>query len=142
MLRPLHCLINVASDIRDSGKEQREKYIEVLKKAQVKARHVPFAWTAQNNQPEMEKLYRLEFGFPTMVYMKRAGDKEVGFIYRGKFDPGAISAFLSAGKNIKKALGSSWPEIATTEPWDGEEAPTLEEDDDDFDLEAFLADED
>lgn len=129
-------------DLRDSGKEQREKYIEVLKKAQVKARHVPFTWVAQNNQPEFEKLYRLEFGFPALVYMKRAGEKEVGFVYQGKFDPGAISAFVSAGKSLNKALGSTWPEITTTEPWDGEEAAPLEEDDDDFDLEAFLADED
>jgi hypothetical protein len=36
----------------------------------------------------------------------------------------------------------SWAPIVKTEPWDGQDAVPIVEDDDDFDLDAFLNDED
>lgn len=84
----------------------------------------------------------MEFGFPALVYIRTGNNKQFGFVHHGKFDSAALSAFVSAGKSMQKAIGEHWPSIATTDAWDGEDAVPLEEDDDDFDLDAFLNDDD
>ena len=49
-------------------------------------------------------------------------------------------SFLSSGKSVNTGLSfNKWPRINEHEPWDFEEPPSLEVDDDDFDLDAFLA---
>lgn len=64
----------------------------------------------------------------------------MGFVYHGKFDDIAIVSFLSSGKNLNAGVQvQEFPGIADVTPWNFEDPPKLEVDDDDFDLDEFLA---
>ena len=71
---------------------------------------------------------------------KSGEDGSVAFVYHGKFEPIAIGSFLSSGKNLNAGIKIKfWPKLEETEAWDFEDPPALDAEDDDFDLEAFLA---
>lgn len=83
------------------------------------------------------------FGFPALIYLRKGKSKDdptVAFVHRGKFEEIALSSFLSSGKNLNAGIKmSGWPTIGTVDPWDFQDPPQLATDDDDFDLDAFLA---
>ncbi|GBG25026.1 Protein disulfide-isomerase A6 [Hondaea fermentalgiana] len=136
------CVIAFLPHILDSGKQGREELIAELEDAQRKARHMPFAWVEAGAQPAWEEAYSLEFGFPAVLLLRRHGAQELALPMRGSgFTGGALSAFAASAKTLGEFFDGGWPRIQTVEPWDGEEGqpPEVADDDDDFDLDAFLA---
>jgi len=138
------CVLMFVPDLYDTGKAGRDELIAALEDAQRNARHIKFGWLAAGSQPQFEEAYHLSFGFPAVLYLRRHQAKDYGLIMRGSsLSASALAAFASSAKKLGEFDEAPWPAIVPTEPWDGQEPPPLPEDeDDDFDLEAFLNDED
>eukprot|EP00924_Labyrinthula_sp_SR-Ha-C_P016039 maker-scaffold_4-snap-gene-17.53-mRNA-1 protein AED:0.03 eAED:0.03 QI:127/1/1/1/1/1/4/29/446 len=133
------CAIIFLPDIYDTMKKGRVEYLEVLNDLQRQIRHVKFWWVSAGSQPEWQDHFHLGFGFPALLFLRKGNDgSELGFVQKGKFDSGSITTFLTTGKSQSSAV-IGWPKIQRTEKWNFEDPEKLE-DDDDFDLEAFLAD--
>lgn len=132
------CVLVFAEDLYDSGAKGRNALLESVKKAAGKVRHIPFAWVSANAQPAFEQAYNLGFGFPAVLMLREVDGQKVGFIHRGKTSEDDLVAFASSPKAAGAAVKAGWPAIKKTAPWDGKDAPKLQEVKDDFDLDEFL----
>jgi len=133
------CLLAVLPNLLDSGKGGREGFISTLEDAQRSARHIKIGWIEAGAQPALEEAFQMNFGFPAVLMLRKHEGKNLGIVMKGSsFTPAALSSFASAGKKLGDFLETKWPPIQETIPWDGEEALPPQEDDD-FDLDAFLA---
>ncbi|CAK9009930.1 Protein disulfide-isomerase A6 [Durusdinium trenchii] len=133
------CVIAFLPHLLDTGAGQRQALIDVLEDAQRGARHLGFGWVEAGAQVEWEAAYGLEFGFPAVLLLREHQGKQMGLVMRGSsgFTGTAIAAFASAPKKLGEFAEQGWPAIVETVPWDGLDA-VPPEDDDDFDIDAFL----
>lgn len=132
------CTIAFLPDIRDTGKAGREALIEGLKEVQKGTRRVPVVWAAAGSQPAWEEHYDLAgAGFPAVVTLRTNQGEQLGVKHAGKYETAALAKFVTAARR-RGEYAEGWPSVVEVTPWDGEEPPPLEEEDDDFDLSAFL----
>ena len=94
-------------------------------------------------QTDLEQSLGLTFGFPALVALSL--DREAQAVMHGAFRDTNMQTFLhgiTTGRQSVVPLTGSGADlpVATTTPWDGKDGKPIEEDDD-FDLEAFLNDE-
>uniref|UniRef100_A0A7S2WHH3 Thioredoxin domain-containing protein n=1 Tax=Mucochytrium quahogii TaxID=96639 RepID=A0A7S2WHH3_9STRA len=133
------CVLVFLPHLMESGKNGRDAYIETIEGAQRQARHINFGWVEAGAQPKWEAAYSLGFGFPAVLYLRQHGEKRLGLIMRGSggFQAATLGTFASSAKKLGEFSDAGWPAIDTVTPWNGEEAPVVEEEDD-FDLDEFL----
>lgn len=132
------CALVFLPHILDGGKSERDIFIETIKAAQKDSRHIHFGWLQAGSQPTWESTYGLQFGFPAILYLRKHEDKKMGMhMVGGGFDKNSLSVFVSSVKSLGQFSEFGWPEIETTEKWNGEDLVVAEEDED-FDLDAFL----
>jgi protein disulfide-isomerase A6 len=139
------CVIAALPHILDTGAAGRQNYLISLSKvARTFRKNFSFLWFEGGNaQVELETTLGLTFGFPALVAISL--DREALAVMHGAFRETNIQTFLhgiTTGRQSVMPLqvpGADLP-VATTEPWDGKDGKPLE-DEDDFDLEAFLNDE-
>lgn len=138
------CVLVVLEDLLDTSAKQRNKDLEVIQAVAKNARHLPFVWTGANSQPNIESAFGLTFGFPAVLMLREGPNGEkVGFVHRGKFNSKDLSTFIGTPFSLSTGIQvKNWPEIAKIEAWDGksEAKPIVQDENDDFDLEAFLKD--
>jgi protein disulfide-isomerase A6 len=133
------CVLAILPDIRDSGKAGREQLIEQIREAQRTARHIAFAWLAAGSQPKLEAAYFLNFGFPAVLYLREHQGSRMGtHMKAASFSAASLSAFASSPKGLNDFSQAGWPAVDAAQPWDGNEAPQENLDDDGFDLDEFL----
>mmetsp|Transcript_15727 Transcript_15727/g.30388 ORF Transcript_15727/g.30388 Transcript_15727/m.30388 type:complete len:476 (+) Transcript_15727:164-1591(+) len=135
------CVIAFLPHILDSGKDGREQFIMELEGAQRNARHLHFTWVEAGAQAAWEEAYSLEFGFPAVLLLRRHDSRELALPMRGSsFNSVSLAAFASSARTLGEFFDGGWPRVQTVEAWDGEEGKLPEVEDDDFDLDDFLAD--
>jgi protein disulfide-isomerase A6 len=133
------CVMVFLPDILDSSAKERNEYIETVKAAASRIRHMPFVWVSANNQPSFESAYDLRSGFPAVILLREVDGQKVGFNFRGKLTEDSLVSFASAPRGLSQAVKGGWPVITKTTPWDGKDAPkpTVTADDG-FDVSEFL----
>lgn len=136
------CVLVFLPHLLDSGKAGREAEVEELRQAQRSARHIKFGWVEAGAQPAWEAAYSLEFGFPAVLLLRTHDGQQLGLTMKGSgFSATGLASFASSAKKLGEFAAAGWPDVADSQTWDGEEAQKPE-DDDDFDLDAFLAEDD
>lgn len=123
------CVIAVIPPLLDSGKLGRNNYILMLEDAAKSARGKPvrFGWLAGGANAEWETKLDLSFGYPAMVAVHFS--KERFAVMRGSFSAKGIKRFLDGvfSGSERTMPYDSLPELKTTTPWDGEDAPFEEQ---------------
>jgi hypothetical protein len=106
------------------------------------ATQVSTAWLEGGGQPELEAALNLGFGFPAVVLFNTA--KQRYAVMRQAYGEAGLTAFvdgLFAGAQTTEPLpkdGDLREFLRTTTPWDGKDAPKVEEEPDDDEDMAFL----
>lgn len=135
------CIIAFLPDIYD-GKKVRDNYIELLQQMgeAFKKQKWGWGWVSALSQPVLEKMFEIGgSGYPEIVGMNMR--KQVYAKNMGSFSDEGLRPFLNVltyGRGSRNTFALSQtelPDIATIEPWDGQEPPPLEEED--FDLSDF-----
>jgi hypothetical protein len=68
------CALAFLPDLRDSMKEGRERYLDLLVNVAKRHRAATIGWLSAGAQPEWEAKYGLTFGFPALVYLRKVSD--------------------------------------------------------------------
>ena len=139
------CVLAALPHILDSGASGRQNYLQSLSKvARTFRKNFTFLWFEGGSaQVDLEQALGLTFGFPALVAISL--DRQGLAVMHGAFRETNIHTFLhgiTTGRQPVlplKVQGADLP-VATTTPWDGKDGRPIEEEDD-FDLEAFLNDE-
>eukprot|EP00977_Amphora_coffeiformis_P004165 scaffold846_cov168-Amphora_coffeaeformis.AAC.22 len=139
------CVLAALPHILDSGATGRENYLQSLSKvARTFRKNFSFLWFEGGSaQADLEQALGLTFGFPALVAISL--DRQGLAVMHGAFRETNVHTFLhgiTTGRQPVlplKVQGADLP-VATTTPWDGKDGRPVEEEDD-FDLEAFLNDE-
>lgn len=138
------CVVAFLPHIANEGKDARNRRIGTIEKVakQVRSPHLRFLWSAEGQQPEMERFLGVEGNTPAVVALSKERNAFVS--YRGAFDQAGIASFvngLGTGRvRLRLSKGSNLPAVKAVQPWDGEDAP-VEEEEDDLDLNDLLGDE-
>lgn len=117
-------------NIYDSNANERNKYIDIIKKVAKKNRKHSFEWfwLSAGDQLDLERDLGLGFGFPAVVAISPT--KKMIATMRSSFSPENLNEFLSDLLIGRGGLASlSGPiKIKKAEAWNGEDAPPLEDD--------------
>jgi len=124
------CVLAALPQLLDSGAAGRNKYRDLLTEVSKSFRGTPFSflWFEAGLQPDLEKRLELTFGAPALVAYSM--DRQAYAVLRGSFTEKSITAFLhgiTTGRQRTLPLQGARPTVVTNEPWDGSEAPPLEE---------------
>lgn len=135
------CIIAFLPDIYD-GKAVRDGYINLMSTLgeNFKKQRWGWGWAPALKQPVLEKMFQVGgSGYPEIVGLNMR--KQVYAKNMGAFSEEGLRPFLNVltyGKSSRNTFAltqESLPQIETVEPWDGQEAPAIEEED--FDLSDF-----
>ncbi|XP_076802865.1 protein disulfide-isomerase A6-like [Clavelina lepadiformis] len=130
------CIISFLPDLMDSGKDGRNAYLELLAKLgdNFKKQKWGWGWAPALVQDKLEKALGVGgFGYPAMVAINTR--KGVYALHRGAFSVEGLNPFLNlltygrSSGNTYPIRDGKLPEVEKQEPWDGEEAPPIEEED-------------
>ena len=137
------CVIAALPHILDTGAAGRQNYLQSLSKvARTFKKNFSFLWfEGGGDQHNLEEALGLTFGFPALVALSL--DRQALAVMHGAFRATNVHTFLhgiTTGRQSVVPLAVDSLPVATTTPWDGKDGKPMEEDDD-FDLEAFLNDE-
>jgi len=125
------CVIAALPHILDGGAAARNKQKDILGEAAKRSRGGPyrFLWFEGGNaQLDLEKSLDLSFGFPAVVAV--AKEKGAYMIMRESYSTKNISNFLRnimSGRTVPTKLEGELPEVATVDPWDGQDGEVFEE---------------
>mmetsp|Transcript_11939 Transcript_11939/g.32845 ORF Transcript_11939/g.32845 Transcript_11939/m.32845 type:complete len:306 (+) Transcript_11939:980-1897(+) len=123
------CIMAALPHILDSGAEGRNRYKDVVGAVSTRfgAYDYSFFWFEGPSQPQVEKVFGLTFGYPTLVAYSM--DRGAYAVMKGSFSEKTMSTFLhgltSGRQATQKAPGV--PQIESTEPWDGKDGEVIEE---------------
>lgn len=131
------CVISFLPHILDSGKDGRNTYLSQLQAVaqSVKGKRFVFLWSEGTAQADLESTLELNFGYPALVALST--EKKVFSTFRGTFSEAALREYLfdlSRGGGNKAPLPTI-PTVQNVSPWDGEDAPMVEEE---FSLEDLM----
>lgn len=126
------CMLLFVPDIRDAGKTQREEMIETLKKvAEAQVRGLfSYGWIVGGSQYDMEQKLNLGFGYPAVIAV--SGNKGRYAVQKGAFTEHNLNVFVK-GLQLGSVRTSPLPELPAfveVQPWDGQDAPVVEEEED------------
>ena len=96
-------------------------------------------WFEGSSQPDLEEVLDFTFGYPAVAAISL--DKGVYAVMHASFSEKSISMFLTGittGRQTTNPLRHE-PVIKETTPWNGEDAPAIEEE---FSLEDIMGDDD
>jgi len=132
------CIIAFLPDIYDTGKDGRNAYLQTFGEVANKNRRLfNYMWSAGGTQPELEEQLGLTFGFPAVAAIHRG--KSAYAVMTGAYTPEKLGRFLiglgTGASRIRPLPSSGLAKVATTEPWDGEDAA---EEDEEFSLEDIM----
>uniref|UniRef100_A0A1B6M5T9 Protein disulfide-isomerase A6 homolog n=2 Tax=Graphocephala atropunctata TaxID=36148 RepID=A0A1B6M5T9_9HEMI len=120
------CVVSVLPHILDCQADCRNSYLNILKDMgeQYKKKMWGWVWSEAGSQPEVENMLEIGgFGYPAMAVLN--AKKMKYSILRGSFSRDGINEFLrdlSFGRgNTAPVKGASFPQISTTDPWDGKD---------------------
>ena len=119
----------------DSSASGRNRYKDLVTTVSKTFRGSAFSflWFEGGSQPALEESLDLSFGFPALVAYSM--DRHAFAVLRGSFSEKAMTSFLhgvtSGRTSVAKLKKEKVPKIESVDPWDGNDAPTLEEE---FDL--------
>lgn len=137
------CVVAFLPHILDDGKKGREASLAMLEataKAQRKS-PVRFLWTSAGQHPQLEQALGVSM-YPAAAAVNLA--KGAGALHVGTFDERGIGSFVTGVMTGRaRTSPAKIPSLKAVDPWDGKEgkAPAVDEEEDDFDLQAFLSDE-
>ena len=137
------CVLAALPHILDTGAAGRQNYLQSLAKvARTFRKNFSFLWfEGGSGQTGLEEALGLTFGFPALVAISL--DRHAMVVMHGAFRDTNVQTFLhgiTTGRQVVVPLTVTDLPVSTTTPWDGKDGQPIEEDDD-FDLEAFLNDE-
>ena len=123
------CVLAVLPHIMDSGAEGRNKYRNLLAEVSKSFRATAFSflWFEIGAQPDLEQKLELTFGAPALVAYSM--DRQAYAVLRASFTQKSVTGFLhsiTTGRQRTIPL-SGIPTVVQTEPWNGEDAPTVED---------------
>ncbi|KAL7063777.1 hypothetical protein AAHC03_05719 [Spirometra sp. Aus1] len=126
------CIIAVLPHLLDCQSKCRNGYIDLLKKGAEKFKDNDWGWlwAPARSHPDLEKTLEIGgFGYPALAAVNARKLKCV--VMRGSFSDSGIHEFLrdlSQGRSSVPLIPiSGLPELKTVEPWDGKDAPVIEE---------------
>jgi protein disulfide-isomerase A6 len=117
-------------NIYDSNANERNNYLDIIKKVAKKNRKHSFEWfwLSAGDQLDLERDLSLGFGFPAVIAVSPT--KKMSATMRSSFSADNLNAFLSdllIGRGgLAKLPGAI--KIKKAEAWNGEDAPPLEDD--------------
>lgn len=137
------CVLAALPHILDTGAAGRENYLQSLSKvARTFRKNFSFLWfEGGSGQGDLEQALGLTFGFPAIVAVSL--DRKALAVMHGAFRDTNVQTFLhgiTTGRQPVVPLANPVLPVSTTTPWDGKDAQPIQEEDD-FDLDAFLNDE-
>lgn len=135
------CIITFLPHLLDDKVKGRKEKLDILEKAGREARTFNWLWVQAGDQPKFEEQYHLTAGFPAVIMVRRSAGEYLAYKETsGKFNVNTLIAFATSMKSVNKAIKGKFPTVNKVKKWDGKsEAEAIVEDDDDFDLDAFLA---
>jgi len=124
------CVLAVLPHILDSGAAGRNKYRDLLAEVSKSFRGTSFSflWFEVGSQTDLEQKLELTFGAPALVAYSM--DRKAYAVLRGSFSHKSVTSFLhsiTTGRQPTIQL-SELPTVFTTDPWNGEDAPPVEDD--------------
>jgi len=127
---PTICVVSFLPNIYDSNANERNKYIDTIKKVSKKNRKHSFEWfwLSAGDQLDLERDLSLGFGFPAVVAISPT--KKMIATMRSSFSSDNLNEFLSdllIGRGGLAKLNGPI-KIKKAEAWNGEDAPPLEDD--------------
>ncbi|TPP60425.1 Protein disulfide-isomerase A6 [Fasciola gigantica] len=132
------CVIAVMPPLLDCNAKCRNSYLDLLRTESLKFKQNKWGWiwTEGTKQPKLEeKLDVGGFGYPALVAMH--GRKKQRVTMRGPFNQEGVHDFLLSislgGQKLQLFPVSDMPTIEAVEPWDGQDAKPIEEEDLDLD---------
>ncbi|CAI2370762.1 unnamed protein product [Moneuplotes crassus] len=125
------CVISFLPNIYESDAKSRNSYIDAIKKTAKAHISKPFAffWVEAGNNIDLENNLGLGFGFPAVIAVSSKNGKYG--IMKGSFSESGLKSFadgLLIGKTSLAPLPPKF-EFKKISPWDGKDAPALEEED-------------
>lgn len=122
------CIIIFLPHIADSSAQERNNYLEVIKKAAKSARGKPiyFVWAQGGDYFDFEDKLHLSFGYPATVAINY--NKKKYAICRSSFSSDNLHDFIVSLLVGKEPL-MNLPEIKALKKqteWDGKDAPPME----------------
>lgn len=137
------CMLAVLPHILDDGKKGREASLAMLEATAKAQRKYPvkFLWTSAGLHGALEQALGVSM-YPVVAAVNVG--KGVSALHVGTFDESGISSFVSGVMSGRARTGPvAIPSLETVAAWDGKEgkAPIAEDEEDDFDLNAFLSEE-
>lgn len=130
------CMLLFVPDIRDAGKAEREEMIATLKKvAEAQVRGLfQYGWIVGGTQYDMEQKLNLGFGYPAVIAV--SGNKGRYAVQKGAFTEHNLNVFVK-GLQLGSIRTSTLPELPAfveVQPWDGQDAPVVEEEEDEDEI--------
>ena len=125
------CIINFLPNIYDSSADERNSYLDMIKKVATKNRKsqfLSFFWLQAGDQLDLERALALGFGFPATIAVSPS--RGLFSIMKSSFSEADLSSFvhnlISSGSGLEKLR----VELAfkKVDPWDGKDASPVEED--------------
>lgn len=119
------CIISFIPHIYESNAQERNKYLEIIKKASTIGNGKPlnFIWAQGGDNFDFEEKLGLQFGFPALLVVNHGKKKYA--IMKSSFDYENIKIFLNRiliGKESFYDIPSVIPKIKTVKKWDGKDA--------------------
>ncbi|KAL5962398.1 hypothetical protein TSMEX_009852, partial [Taenia solium] len=126
------CIIGFLPQLLDCQSKCRKGYLDVMKEAVKKHRGKDWGWlwSAARTHAKLEEALQLGgFGYPTMVAINMRKQKFA--VMHGSFSADGLRDFLydlSQGRgSVSLNSMSALPEIQSSVPWDGKDAPVVHE---------------
>ena len=133
------CVLAAFPHILESSASGRNHYKDLVTSVSKTFRGSAFSflWFEGGSQPALEEALELSFGFPALVAYSM--DRHAFAVLRGSFSEKAMTSFLhgvTSGRTpVVKLKKEKVPKILDVDPWDGNDAPALEEE---FDLSEIM----
>jgi len=127
------CIIAFLPNLYDSNgsAKERKEMLDAYNGAGAAATGVPIEllWSQGGDQFELEEKLSLQFGWPALIAVSLK--KQVYMTYKGTWATDKIKGWITglgvAKKHVMK-LPQNLPDIVKQKPWDGKDAPKLDED--------------
>jgi len=127
---PRVCVLVFLPHIMDSSAQEREQYLEGVRTASKKARSKPmrFLWAQGGDHFSFEEKLGMNFGYPAVLAIST--QKARYAIMRSAFNAAELESFVSKILSGSTALipYEKLPKLSTSQPWDGKDAPVIQED--------------
>ncbi|KAG5454476.1 Protein disulfide-isomerase A6 [Clonorchis sinensis] len=131
------CVISVLPSLYDCQSDCRNQHLNTIKQqaSEYKKQKWGWAWTEALKQPELEKMFDIGgAGYPAMVAVHSKKLKRATL--RGSFSTEGIHDFLRSllhgDPSMQLFPVRELPKILTVDPWDGKDAPPIEDEEIDW----------